>query len=1368
MAANQYGMLPFNGKTDFDIWKQKIKCVLIQQKVFRAVTGIFLESEDKAKQIEMNETACSTIYLNLSDSVLRKVGILESAKELWEKLDSLYTDTSLPGKLFLLEKFFRFRLDLTKDIDENLDVFNKLIQNIKQAGDKHIDDYTPIVLLNAIPDSYNDVKSAIKYGRDEISLDIVVNGLRSKELDLKHARGSASQSRDSGEAMFVRGRSKGRSKNPKQNSQGKNASQPGRKRSKSRKRVCYNCGNTGHFIKDCPHPKKTEHASVAVDKCDLGDILMVCDHVNSVRNSLSEHEWLIDSGCTYHMSPFRDLFSTYELCDSGYVSLADNKRCNVLGVGDICLKFSCGSVFTIKNVRHVPDLCHNLLSVAALESSGLQGKWGNGCMKILKNSLVLFKAEKVNNLYVCHAKPFAESVNVVCSDKTSLWHNRLGHMSNKGLDVMRRAGYFGKDSVTSVPFCESCVLGKQHRVSFPPSSYPNLSKCSSVLEYVHADVWGPASVPTHGGRKYFLSIIDDFSRKVWVCLLEHKSDVFVRFREWKTLVENQTGRKVKTLRTDNGLEFCNKEMDKLCVDCGIKRHKTVPYTPQQNGIAERMNRSLLDKVRSMLATSGLSKKFWGEAVTTAAYLVNRSPSVPLGGKCPETVFTGKPLDLSNLRVFGCAAYAHQQGDKLDPRSKKCVFLGYPEGVKGYRLWDRNQVGFKVVLSRNVVFNETDFPCLTESASNPESRSDSTPSEVESVPVAASPLSVDPVISDDIVMHDYDSSEHDSPTTSSEVEHLHDTEHDLHDMGAESDFHDNNNLHELHVEPSSDNLHDYQLARDRSRRAIRRTADSMPDYAFIVHDTSMFAFSVFESLELNEPKTYREALGSKESQKWISAMKSEMDSLRVNQTWTLVPRPPNCSVVECKWLFKVKEEPSDVRFKARLVAKGFTQKEGVDYAEIFAPVVKFTTIRMMLALVAHHDWEMKQMDVTTAFLHGELDKTIYMTQPEGFVDPKRSEHVCLLRKALYGLKQSPRQWNIKFDKCMISLKFQKSVCDHCLYFKNTSSVPVFLLLYVDDMLIISPSLNAIKDVQKCLCANFAMKDLGDAKRILGINIVRDRSKRTLTLNQISYIEKVLSKFNMLSASPVNVPMASHFVLSKDQSPKTAPEIEKMKSVPYSSAIGSVMYLMVSTRPDIAYAVSCLSRYMSNPGLPHWNALKWLLRYLISTVKHGLIFSKCASGIELIGYVDSNYANDRDNRKSTTSYVFTLCGSCISWKSQLQPIVALSTTESEYVAATEAFKEAIWLKRLVSEIGFLKKGVTIFSDSQSAIQLCKNPVFHDRTKHIDVRFHFIRDIVDAGGVKLCKIPSEFNPADMGTKCLSAEKHLSCKRVLNFDCG
>ncbi|KAK4411889.1 Retrovirus-related Pol polyprotein from transposon TNT 1-94 [Sesamum angolense] len=347
--------------------------------------------------------------------------------------------------------------------------------------------------------------------------------------------------------------------------------------------------------------------------------------------------------------------------------MANQKRCDIQGLGDICLTFSDGYKLTLRNVRYVPDLNHNLMSCAALEEEGLEGRWGKGIMKIMKGSLNVFKAERRRNLYVCTVDYDILAASVTDFDKTSLWI--------KGWDT----------------------LVKKHKVQFPASQNPNPLSSSCILDYVHADVWGPSNISTHGGNKYFLSIIDNFSRKVFFFLMKHKSDVFENFRKWKILVENQTGKKLKVLHTDNGLEFCNQSFSNLCDECGIKRHKTNPYTPQQNGVVERMNRTLLEKVRCMLISSGLPKSFWGEALVTAAYLINRSPSVPLNGKIPESVWTGHTVDISSLRVFGCSAFVHQSVDKLAPRSQKCVFIGYPDGIKGYRLWLRSQPGFCILI-----------------------------------------------------------------------------------------------------------------------------------------------------------------------------------------------------------------------------------------------------------------------------------------------------------------------------------------------------------------------------------------------------------------------------------------------------------------------------------------------------------------------------------------------------------------------------------------------------------------------------------------------------------------------------------------------
>ena len=326
-----YNLQPFDGKSEFSIWKQKMKGILIQQKVYKAISGVYTTDDTAAIKAELNDMAHSAIILNLSEGVLRKVGVIDSAKDLWKKLEDLYTETSLQSKLYLLEKIFKFRLDMSKDINDNLDVFTKLILDIKLTGDKHIDDYSPIVLLNAIPDSYSDLKSAIKYGRDTISLDIVVNGLKSKELDLK------AHKNHKGEIMHVRGRSHNRNRGSQPKSDGASTSQQQRRsksrpRSKSkpkfRPRKCYNCGEPGHFIKDCTKPRKAQNsqANVASEPKDDLFLTVLNDYpsVNSVfENGLNESEWLVDSGCTYHMTSLKGLFSNYEIVHSGTVSMAN-------------------------------------------------------------------------------------------------------------------------------------------------------------------------------------------------------------------------------------------------------------------------------------------------------------------------------------------------------------------------------------------------------------------------------------------------------------------------------------------------------------------------------------------------------------------------------------------------------------------------------------------------------------------------------------------------------------------------------------------------------------------------------------------------------------------------------------------------------------------------------------------------------------------------------------------------------------------------------------------------------------------------------------------------------------------------------------
>ena len=561
-------------------------------------------------------------------------------------------------------------------------------------------------------------------------------------------------------------------------------------------------------------------------------------------------------------------------------------------------------------------------------------------------------------------------------------------------------------------------------------------------------------------------------------------------------------------------------------------------------------------------------------------------------------------------------------------------------------------------------------------------------------------------------------------------------------------------HETSISPPS-----YSIARDHGRREVR------PPLRYGFDNMVAYTLSIVEETIQDEPKSYKEAITSREAEKWLLAMKEEMESLHKNHTWDLVMPPKDKKNFGCKWIYKKKGETSsieDEKYKARFVAKGYSQVEGVDYNDVFSPVVKHTSIRVLLALVASHDLELEQMDVKTAFLHGDLDEEIYLQQPEGFEVKGKEDHVCLLKKSLYGLKQSPRQWYKKFDAFMTRAGFTKSKYDHCVYLMRLSNNSfVYLLLYVDDILITAKEISEVNKLKEKLSKEFEMKDLGAAKKILGMEIQRNRRARKLYLSQSKYIEKVLKRFDMWYSKPVATPLTAHFKLSSSLAPKTTEEESYMAKVPYSSAVGSLMYAMVCTRLDISHAVSVVSRYMANPGKAHWHAVKWIFRYLRGTIDTCLEFGRQED--TLCGYVDSDLAGDLDQRRSLTGYVFTIGGGAVSWKATLQPTVALSTTEAEFMAITEAIKESIWLRALVGELHSCQGATIVHSDSQSAVHLTKDPMHHERTKHIDVCYHFVRDIVAQGEIIVHKISTEENPADMLTKTLPAAKFKKCLDII-----
>src|SRR4051812_48819202 len=415
------------------------------------------------------------------------------------------------------------------------------------------------------------------------------------------------------------------------------------------------------------------------------------------------------------------------------------------------------------------------------------------------------------------------------------------------------------------------------------------------------------------------------------------------------------------------------------------------------------------------------------------------------------------------------------------------------------------------------------------------------------------------------------------------------------------------------------------------------------------------------VESDDPATYDEAMMSPDFDKWLEAMKSEMGSMYENQVWTLVDLPNDRKVVENKWIFNKKTDADGnvTVYKARLVAKGFRQIQGVDYDETFSPLAMLKSVRIMLAIVAYFDYEIWQMDVKTVFLNGNIEEELYMIQPKGFVDPKDANKVCKLQRSIYGLNQASRSWNLRFDEVIKEFGFVQTYGEACIYKKVSGSNVAFLILYVDDILLIGNDVDLLNSVKDYLNNSFSMKDLSEAAYILGIKIYRDRSRRLISLSQSTYLDKFLKRFGMEDSKKRFLPMFPNTTLSKTQSPATAEDRERMSKTPYASAIGSLMYAMLCTRPDIAYAVSLTSRYQSDPGVDHWTVVKNILKYLRRT-KDMVLYYGGDEHLVVNGYTDASWNTDPDDSKSQSGYVFTLNGATVSWRSAKQSVVARSST------------------------------------------------------------------------------------------------------------
>ena len=801
--------------------------------------------------------------------------------------------------------------------------------------------------------------------------------------------------------------------------------------------------------------------------------------------------------------------------------------------------------------------------------------------------------------------------------------------------------------------------------------------------------------------------------------MKKKSETFTKFVEYVEMAENVTSKRLKRIRSDNGGEYVGENFLEYCRKHGIKREETIPYTPQQNGVSERMNRTLMDNVRAMLYHGNLPLWLWAEAVSTAVYLRNRSPTSSFKGATPYERWYGVKPDVEHLRIFGCNVMVHipdEKRRKLDKKSLRGVFVGYPENSKGYKIY--NPENRSMLRSRDVIFLENSFGNLRQNKEycNKE------------------------LLDDNLYFED-----------SFEVDGI--------ENGLNAPHELNNGL--LNAPNEMENVLDEQIDVMEQNEVLQRPQrDKRQPVRYGEWDYASLA------VVHSEPRNYKEALNGPYAKQWKEAMNEEYKSLMKHKTWTLVKLPQGRNVVGSKWVYKAKQKANgDIdRYKARLVARGFSQEAGVDYDEVFAPVARYNSIRSVLAIANQLDLEVHQMDVKSAFLNGDLENEIFMKQPEGFVDSENPDYVCLLKKSLYGLKQSARCWNLVMDEYLKSNGYKQSTADMCIYYKSEvkdgRTVLMIIAVYVDDTILASNNMDALNEEKRRLSRKFEMDDRGEVHYVLGMSVKRNRNLKILTIDQRVYLENVLKRFGMQSCKPIATPLepGKKFEALGDDDPVDVTE--------YQAVIGSLTYAVVSTRPDLAVAVGMLSQFMKGPGKEHWTGIKRVLRYIKGTLDYGLKFVYSKNFV-LYGYSDADWAGDIESRKSTSGYVFRLGGCTISWKSKKQPVVALSSTEAEYVALCHAAQETVWLRNLLHSINLQQSEATIlYEDNQGAMALSNNPKDHTRTKHIDVKYHYVRETIEHGYVNLMYCPTENMVADMLTKGLPKQTFEKFRSQMGVD--
>ena len=1052
--------------------------------------------------------------------------------------------------------------------------------------------------------------------------------------------------------------------------------------------------------------------------------------------------WILDSGCSRHMTGEESLLTEVVKKTGPIVTFGDDSKGFTTGYG----KLKAGNVI-IENISLVKGLKHNLLSISQFCDKGYNVDFRKDKCLISnrKDEKLTLLGVRKGNLFIADLSSTSEG-EVTCyyakasSEQSWLWHKKLSHLNFKTMNSLVK-----RELVRGLPLmefnqeglCEACEKGKSKKASHGSKGMTSITE---PLQLIHMDLFGPVNVMSLSRKRYALVMVDDYSKYTWVLFIQSKDEATQLIIDHIKKIEVEAKLPVRTIRSDNGTEFKNAVLNDFCSEKGISRQYSAPRTPQQNGVVERKNRTLVEAARTMLSESKLPTYFWAEAVNTACYTQNRTLINKDHEKTPYELMANKKPTLKYFHVFGAKCFVLKDGEhlgKFDAKADEGIFLGYSLESKAFRVYVIEDK--KVLESFNVTFDDTKRPGL-QTGENSESlvfeNLSGDLSDNEEVPEVVTVINNNDNDNDSGQSGDQSGDPQNSTgSTSQSTESSDQTVNNSGGAGEGSTSHT-----PQHLEQGESSRSHLPRQRVWNRDHPFHLIIGDPDTGVRTRRTSQNECHYSGFLSETEPKKVEDALDDPD---WVIAMQEELNQFERQKVWKLVPRPKGKSVIGTRWVFrnKLDEDGIVTRNKARLVAKGYSQEEGIDYDETYAPVARLEAIRMFLAFAAHSNYKVYQMDVKSAFLNGELEEEVYVEQPPGFEDSKLADFVYFLFKALYGLKQAPRTWYDTLSEFLLENDFTRGVVDKTLFVKKHKNDLILVQVYVDDIIFGSTNDDLCKRFAKLMQSRYEMSMMGELSFFLGLQVYQKQSG--IFICQSKYIKDLLKKYQMEDSSTAKTPMPTATKLDKDETGK------KVDITGYRGMIGSLLYLTAS-RPDIMFATCLCARFQSDPKESHLIAVKRIFRYLKGTPNLGIWYPK-DTGFDLIGYTDSDFAGCKIDRKSTSGSCQFLGRRLVSWYSKKQHSVSTSTAEAEYIAAGSCCAQILWMRNQLRDYGLLLTKIPIFCDNTSAIAISNNPVQHSRTKHIDIRYHFIREHVMNGTVELHFVPTEDQIADIFTKPL-----------------